>query len=69
MFKLFVSSGLYGLWSHIYRTIWEHKYSHITLPIVESVEELAAIAAKMEWTADGWKHLRDAVSSPEAVWD
>lgn len=40
----------------------------VTLPIVNSLEEIADCLRQVTWTMDGPLHLYDAISYPETVW-
>jgi hypothetical protein len=67
-YKLMMTTGLYGLWSMIYRFVWESKYKNLELPAVSSLQELANILKGMVWRADGVREFGDAMSSAEATW-
>ncbi|MFC1933219.1 hypothetical protein ACFLXU_06325 [Chloroflexota bacterium] len=60
-------SGRYT-WSRLRRLLFERRYLCITLPIVNSLEEIADCLGQVTWTMDGPIHLYDSISYPETVW-
>jgi hypothetical protein len=64
---LYLSSGLYGLWSRIYRTLFEYRYRNLQLTTYERYEDLVAAVRKLIWKADSWQQLWDAISRPQRV--
>jgi hypothetical protein len=65
--RWWLHNGRYA-WSRLRRWLCEGKYLKITLPSVNSLEEIEACLKQVEWTLDGPLHLWDSISYPETVW-
>lgn len=57
----------YSFWSKLYRFIYERDYENVPLTRYSSMRELVSAVRQMQWTADTWKELYDAISSPQKV--
>jgi len=60
-------SGRYG-WSRLRRRLFEGGYLSTPLPVVNSLDDVAACLKQVTWTADGLLHLYDSISYPQRVW-
>lgn len=58
---------VYLIWSKLYRIIWERKYSKTQLAKYTNFQDLATFIESLTWTADGFKQLGDAISTPQKV--
>lgn len=68
MVWLYMTTGLYGLWSRMYRFLWECGYDDAitTFSTVKQLGEFLTVRREM-WRADSWRQMFDAVSRPERV--
>jgi hypothetical protein len=64
---LYLSLGIYGLWSRLYRAVAEWRYRNLEISTYDSYESLVAAVRKLIWKADSWEQLWDAVSLPQRV--
>ena len=60
-------SGRYR-WSRLRRRLFERRYLTVTLPTVNSLEEIKTCLRQVKWTMDGPLHLFDCVSYPQVTW-
>ena len=65
--KWWLHSGRYT-WSRLGRWLCERKYLGTTLPIANSLEQIADYLGQVTWAMDGPLHLYDSISYPETVW-
>jgi hypothetical protein len=55
-------------WSRLRRSLFESRYLKVTLPEVNSLEDIEACLRQITWTGDGLLHLYDSISYPQTVW-
>jgi len=60
-------SGRYE-WSKLRRKLFERGYMNITLPAVNSLEDIETCLKQIKWTMDGPLHLFDSISYAHTVW-
>jgi len=61
-------TGRYG-WSRIRRRLFEGRYLGVTLPSVNSIEDIQACLKQVIWTKDGPLHFFDCISYPQVTWE
>lgn len=59
---------IYYAWSRLYRWLWQRRYCGTVLLWYASFAELEHDLGLIQWKADGWKELWDAISTPQATW-
>lgn len=60
--------GGYGLWSKIFRAIWQQKYLKVKIKAFETVKDLVAVLNNgYDWRPDSWKSFGDAIGAPGRV--
>lgn len=64
---LYLATHLYRVKSWLYRKLFEHGVKWYPVQTHRDLDALAATLRKMNWTADGWRQLWDAISYPGAV--
>jgi hypothetical protein len=64
---LYFKLRIYRAWSSLYRFIYERKYKDVKLPEYKTLREIVAFTKTLTWTADTFRELFDATSTPEKV--
>ena len=62
--RWWLRSGRYS-WSRICRWLFEKQYQSITLPVANSLEDIADYLGQVTWTMDGPLHLYNAMGAPK----
>ena len=66
-FHIVISSGLYYLWSRLFRFLFERKYKNTELTKFNYLQELEKALSEMIWTQDLIGGIVDVISSPQKV--
>jgi hypothetical protein len=64
---VYLSGGIYRLWSNIHRFLFDRKWKNVPLPTFGSIPEVVERMREFDWKRDGMSELFDAVCTPQKV--